>query len=80
MNNNNKILSWLIMNFPNSKNKRNKTETDNGLGIQWARGEAVTHSGNRNKFYHLNFFVFQLNIKFNIPSFDIHMETMTWRS
>ena len=36
MNNNKKILSWLIiMNFPNSKNKRNKTETDNELGIQW---------------------------------------------
>ena len=34
--------------------------------------EAVTHSGNHNKFYHLNFFVFQLNIKFNSPSFDTY--------
>ena len=34
--------------------------------------EAGTHSGYHNKFYHLNFFVFQLNIKFNITSFDAY--------
>ena len=34
--------------------------------------EAVTHRGYHNKFYHLNTFVFQLNIKLNIPSSDAY--------